>query len=215
MEHSSDPDRLRARAEELANALTHGAGVVLAGAAAVALVVLALLRGDTYDVVGVAVFGASLVLLYLASTLYHSARSVRARARLQVLDHCAIYLLIAGSYTPFALGALRGPWGWTLFGVTWGLALFGVLFKLRFTGRYSLVSTALYIAMGWLALIAAVPLANALSTAALVWLVAGGIAYTAGAPFYQWGRFRYSHAVWHLFVLGGSICHGIAVALQL
>ena len=210
-----DPDRPGDPAEEVANALTHGAGIALSVACTIALVILAATRGDAYDIVATAVFGASLILLYVASTLYHSARDAARRSRLQILDHCAIYLLIAGSYTPFALGALRGGWGWTLFGLTWGLALLGVLFKLRFTGRYSVLSTAVYLVMGWLAVFAIVPLVNALSTPALLFLIAGGLSYTAGAPVYQWGRFRYSHAVWHLFVLGGSICHGIAVALQL
>lgn len=212
---ADDPDRPGEPSEEVANALTHGAGIALSVACTVTLVVLAALRGDAYDIVATAVFGASLILLYVVSTLYHSARDAARRSRLRILDHCAIYLLIAGSYTPFALGALRGGWGWTLFGLTWGLALCGVLFKLRFTGRYSAISTAVYLAMGWLAVVAALPLAHALSTPALVFLVAGGLSYTAGAPIYQWARFRYAHAVWHLFVLGGSICHGIAVGLQL
>jgi hemolysin III len=210
-----DPDRPGEPAEEIANALTHGVGIALGVACTLTLVILAALRGDAYDIVATAVFGGSLILLYVASTLYHTARDVVRRSRLRILDHCAIYLLIAGSYTPFALGALRGAWGWTLFGVTWGLALFGVLFKLRFTGRYSVVSTGVYLGMGWLAVFAAVPLAQALSTPALLWLIAGGLSYTVGAPVYQWARFRYAHAVWHLFVLGGSVCHGIAIGLQL
>ena len=209
------PDRTGAHREEIANALTHGVGVALAVACALTLVTIAALRGDAFDVVGTAVFGATLILLYVASTAYHSARDALLRARLRVLDHCAIYLLIAGSYTPFALGALRGGWGWSLFAVTWTLALLGIAFKLRYTGRFSLISTAVYIGMGWIAVVAIVPLARSLSLPALLWLVAGGIVYTTGAPFYQWARFRYAHAVWHLFVLGGSICHGIAVALQL
>lgn len=209
------PERIGDRREEIANVITHGTGLALSLAGSATLVIIASRRGTPYDIVGVAVFGLTLILLYAASTMFHAARDEATRSRLRVLDHCAIYLLIAGTYTPIMLGALRGGWGWSLFGVTWGLAFAGILFKLRYTGRFMLLSTAIYIAMGWLALIAIVPLVRAISTAALVWLVAGGIAYTAGAPFYQWARFRYAHAVWHLFVLTGSICHGIAIALQI
>jgi hemolysin III len=203
------------RTEEAVNAVTHGIGAVAGAIALAALVVLAPRAGDVRDIVSVSIFGATLVLLYLASTLYHSARDPRTRARLKVLDHAAIYLLIAGTYTPFALGALRGGWGWSLFGITWGLAVAGVLFKLYFTGRFRLASTLIYIGMGWLGLVAAVPLVASLSPMTLFWLVAGGLAYTAGTPFYQAGRFRYAHTVWHGFVLAGSVCHVVAVALQL
>lgn len=209
------PERLGDGREELANVITHGAGLALSMAGGATLLLHAAQRGSAYDVVGVAVFGLTLILLYAASTVYHAARRTERRDRLRVLDHCAIYLLIAGTYTPIMLGALRGPWGWSLFGVTWGLALAGIVFKLRFTGRFTLLSTTIYVAMGWLALIAIVPLVRAISTPALLWLVAGGVAYTAGAPFYQWARFRYAHAVWHLFVVTGSICHGVAIALQI
>lgn len=195
--------------------ITHGAGLVLSVAGTVTLVIIAVGRGSPFDIVGAAVFGSTLILLYAASTAFHATRDGAKRDRLRVVDHCAIYLLIAGTYTPLTLGALRGGWGWSLFGVTWGLALAGILFKLRYTGRFTLVSTAIYIAMGWIALIAIVPIVRAISTPALLWLVAGGVAYTAGAPFYQWARFRFAHAVWHVFVLTGSVCHGIAVALQI
>ncbi len=204
----------RAR-EELFNAITHGIGVLASVVAAVILIVLAAFGGDVWEIVGVSIFGASLFTLYLASTLYHSARRPHIKARLKVFDHSAIYLLIAGSYTPFMIGALRGGWGWTLFGVIWGLALLGIVFKLFFTGRFRLVSTLVYIAMGWLAIIAAGPLLRHLEPVALFWLVAGGIAYTAGTPMYQAARFRYAHAVWHLFVLGGSVCHAVAIGVQI
>lgn len=207
-------DHINAR-EDLANVVTHGAGALAAALGGAALIAFAALRGDVWQVIGVAVFVATLVTLYVASTLYHAARDERVKARLMVFDHAAIYLLIAGTYTPFTIGALRGGWGWSLFGVIWGLALFGVVFKLRFKGRYSLASTAVYIAMGWLIVIAIVPLMRALDADTLAWLVAGGLAYTAGAPFYQWARFPYAHAVWHLFVIGGSVCHGLAIASQL
>lgn len=203
------------RKEELFNAVTHGAGAVAAAAATAVLVVLAVRQGDAWQILGVAVFCATLILLYLASTLYHAAREPRLRARLQALDHSAIYLLIAGTYTPFMVGALRGPWGWSILAVIWTLALAGVAFKLRFAGRFRLASTLMYLGMGWLVLVAAVPLTRALDTSTLIWLAAGGLLYTAGTPFYQAQRLRYSHAVWHLFVLGGSICHTVAVALHI
>ena len=203
------------RREELANAVTHGVGSLASVAAFAVLVTLAARAGDVWQIVSVAVFGATLVLLYLASTLYHAARDPHTRHRLKVLDHSAIYLLIAGTYTPFTVGVLRGAWGWSLFGAVWGLAVLGITFKLFFVGRFRLLSTLVYLAMGWIALIAAGPLLRQLSPGALGWLLAGGVAYTAGTPFYHAGRFRYSHAVWHAFVLAGSACHVIAVGTQL
>jgi hemolysin III len=203
------------RGEELANALTHGVGAIASILALSILVVLAARGGDPFEIVSVAIFGATLLILYTASTLYHAARTARAKARLKVFDHCAIYLLIAGTYTPFTLGVLRGGWGWSLFGVVWGLAVAGVTFKLFFTGRFRLVSTIVYIGMGWLGLIAAGPLVREMTPLALIWLVGGGFAYTAGTPFYHSNRLRYSHAVWHAFVLTGSVCHVVAVGLIL
>lgn len=200
--------------EELANTLTHGAGAAASLAGAVALVVLAALRSDARGIVGSAVFGATLVLLYGASTLYHAVRSPTLKARLRILDHCAIYLLIAGTYTPFTLIGLRGGWGWSLFGVAWGLATAGVIFKLFFTGRFDGLSTAVYVAMGWMVLVAIVPLVQRLPAEVLAWLVAGGLAYTLGTLFYR-SRRRYAHAVWHLFVLAGSACHFAAATFQL
>lgn len=198
--------------EELANTLTHAIGVAASLVGGAILIGLAALRGSAWDIVGVSIFAATLLALYGASTAYHAARQPQVRRRLKVLDHCAIYLLIAGSYTPFMIGRLRGGWGWSLFGVIWGLALFGVLFKLFFTGRFRLLSTGIYIAMGWLVLIAVGPMLRHLGPATLLWLLAGGIAYTAGTPFYHTARLRYGHAIWHLFVLTGSVCHAVAVA---
>jgi len=200
--------------EEMASALTHGAGALASAAGGAVLIVLSALAGDPWRIVGSSVFAATLVLLYTASTLYHAARSPVARARLQVFDHCAIYLLIAGSYTPFLLIGLRGGWGWTLFGVVWGLAVAGVIFKLFFTGRFPRLSTGIYLGMGWLALVAIVPMMQRLPGTTLAWLVAGGIAYTAGTAFYHSRRIPYAHAIWHLFVLAGSVCHYAAVATQ-
>lgn len=179
------------------------------------LIVLASLRGDVWRIVGAVVFVVTLVTLYTASTAYHAARTERIKRRLKIFDHCAIYLLIAGSYTPFLLNDLRGPWGWSLFGVIWGLAVAGVTFKFFFTGRFPLVSTSVYLLMGWLVLVAAVPMLRSMQLTTLAWLGAGGIAYTAGTPFYHAVRMRYAHAVWHVFVLAGSVCHAIAVATQL
>jgi hemolysin III len=155
------------------------------------------------------------VLLYSASTAYHIALSETFRRRLKIFDHCAIYVLIAGTYTPFTLTVLRGAWGWTLFGVVWGLALAGMVFKLFFIGRFPRMSTAIYIGMGWLIVIAAGPLVRAMDPVALAWLVGGGLAYTGGTLFYHSERVPYAHAVWHLFVLTGSVCHAIAVGLQI
>jgi hemolysin III len=199
------------RHEELANVITHAAGAATALVGSALLMVAASRGGQALAIVACAIFGLTLVLLYAASSLYHAARSARARARLKVLDHCAIYLLIAGSYTPFMLVGLRGGWGWSLFGVIWGLAAAGVVFKLFFTGRFPRLSTALYLAMGWMVVVAAVPMLQRIDAGILGWLLAGGIAYSAGTVFYHNRRIPYAHAIWHLFVLGGSACHFVAV----
>lgn len=198
---------------ELGNVLTHALGVLLSLAGGAWLIALAAQHGGVREIAGAAVFVATLLLLYTASTLYHAAHEPRVRARLKVLDHCAIYMLIAGTYTPFTIAAVRGVWGWSLFGVIWGLALAGIVFKLFFTGRFKRLSTAIYIGMGWLVIIALEPLLQAVSVATLAWLFAGGVLYTAGTYFYHLERWPHAHAVWHLFVLGGSISHFIAVAL--
>jgi hemolysin III len=199
----------------MANTLTHGVGVFLSVVGGAFLITLASLEGDPWKIVGAAVFTATLVLLYVASTLYHAARSPTLKIRFKVLDHAAIYLLIAGTYTPFTLVGLRGGWGWTLFGIVWGLAVCGVIFKLFATGRFRLISTGIYVAMGWMVLIAVRPMVLRLDPAVIAWLVAGGVAYTAGTVFYHNRRLVYSHAIWHGFVLAGSICHGVAVWLQM
>lgn len=201
----------RLRREEVANAITHGLGVVASLSGGAVLVTLAVLHGDAWQIAGAAVFGASLLLLYSASTLYHAVGHRVAKARLQVFDHCAIFVLIAGTYTPFMLVSLRGPWGWWLFGVVWALAAAGIVFKLFFTGRYDRLSTAMYLAMGWLVLVAIGPMVRAVPPPTLLWLAAGGLAYTAGTVFYLNRRMPYAHAIWHLFVLGGSACHFVAV----
>jgi hemolysin III len=200
------------RREELANVVTHGVGAVASVAAAAGLIVYASIRGDAWQIVGVSVFATTLFALYTASTLYHAARDPVRKRRLEVVDHSAIFLLIAGTYTPFMIDALRGGWGWSLFGVIWGLAVVGIGLKVVFAGRFRLVSTLVYIGMGWLVLVAVVPLLRQLEPLTLAWLLAGGVAYTAGTPFYHNSRLAYSHAVWHLFVIAGSVCHGVAVA---
>jgi hemolysin III len=201
--------------DELASALTHAAGVVASLAGGAVLITMAALSGSAAHVVGAAVFVASLVLLYSASTAYHVALGERVRRRLRMFDHCAIYVLIAGTYTPLTLTVLRGPWGWTLFGTVWGLALAGIVFKVFFIGRFPRVSTGIYVGMGWLVLVAAGPLVRAMDPMALAWLVGGGLAYTGGTAFYHSRRVPYAHAVWHLFVLAGSACHAIAVGMQI
>lgn len=197
--------------EELANSLTHGLGTLLSVAGLVLMVVFAARYGDAWHVVSTAIFGTTLVLLYTASTLYHSLRGERLKVLLQKFDHAAIFLLIAGSYTPFALVTLRGPWGWSLFGVVWGLAVVGVTIKFRLAGRFRVVSTLIYIAMGWLVLVAIKPLVVALPAGGMKLLVAGGLCYTGGAVFYLWKRLPFHHAIWHLWVLAGSACHWAAV----
>lgn len=192
---------------EKLNAWTHLAGALLAIAGTVMLIVIAAQSGDPWKIVSVAVYGATLIVLYSASTLYHSVRG-RAKAFLQKLDHHGIYLLIAGSYTPFCLVSLRGPWGWTLFGVIWGLALLGVLQEMRPNGGARRLSMAIYIVMGWAALAALVPLRAALGSAGFAWLAAGGVVYTLGIVFYVLdARVRHAHGIWHLFVIGGSAVH--------
>jgi hemolysin III len=203
--------RLQSRGEEIANSISHGLGFVLALVAAPILVVAATRRGTTSDLVAVSVFAGAMALMYLASTLYHALPRGRVKEAFHILDHAAIYLLIAGTYTPFTLGVLQGRWGWTLFGLVWGLAAVGILTKVFAGIRWHGLSTIVYVVMGWLVLIAAKPLWESLPTAGLLWLLAGGIAYTGGVFFYVRKDLRYGHLVWHLFVVAGSACHFVAV----
>ena len=205
-------DRPQTLGEEIANAVSHGLGAACAVAAAPILIVAATRQGDAAFIAGAAIFAATMVLLYLASTIYHALPLNRAKRLFNVLDHSAIYLLIAGTYTPFALGALRGPWGWTLFGLVWGLALLGVGLKASKRLNRPAISTGLYLAMGWLVLIAVNPLIERVPEGGLWWLVAGGLAYTGGVVFFVFdSRWRYAHFVWHLFVLAGTACLFFAV----
>jgi hemolysin III len=207
-------DHLTDMRDEIASALTHGVGAAAALAGGAVLITLAALHGDGWQLGAAIVFGATLLLLYVASTLYHAIQHPVAKARLKVFDHCAIYLLIAGTYTPFTLIGLRGPWGWGLFAAIWTLAVAGVIFKLFYTGRFKLLSTLIYIAMGWLVIVAIKPLLASLDSWTLSWLLAGGIFYTLGTYFYHRESIRYSHAIWHLFVIAGSVCHFVAVTEQ-
>jgi hemolysin III len=205
------PERPQSLGEEIANSVSHGLGLLAGLAAFPVLVIVAQQRGTTAGIVGSSVFAATVVLLYLSSTLYHAVTAARAKRVLQVIDHSAIYLLIAGTYTPFTIGVLRGPWGWTLFGLVWGIAAVGMLLKAVGGVRYNGLSTLVYVAMGWLILIALDPAWHLVPKWGLAWLLAGGIAYTAGAAFYLAERIKYFHFVWHLFVVAGTACHFVAV----
>src|SRR5512134_4064943 len=200
-------ERTQSLGEEIANSISHGVGLLAAIGAAVVLVHSATQQGGTARIAGASVFAATMVLLYLTSTLYHALPRNRAKRVFQVLDHTAIFLMIAGTYTPFTLGVLRGTWGWTLFGLVWGLALVGVVLAAAGRGRYRKLRTGLYLAMGWLVLVAIKPLWLRMPSWGLFWLLAGGVAYTVGVVFYAAKRVRYSHFVWHLFVIAGTVCH--------
>ena len=197
--------------EELANGITHGIGLVLSVAGLAILVVLSILKGSAWHIAGCTTFGVTLVLLYTASTLYHSLRTPHLKRFLKILDHAAIYLLIAGTYTPFTLVNLRGFWGWTLFGLVWSLSVFGILWKLFHVDRFQIVSTIIYIVMGWIVIIAIKPVLAAVPLSGILWLLAGGMFYTVGVLFFAWKRIPYNHAIWHVFVMAGSICHYFAV----
>ena len=203
--------RTQSRGEEIANSVSHGVGLLAALAATPVLVLSAVRHGGAARIAGASVFAAAMVLLYLTSTLYHALPRNRAKRVFQVLDHAAIFLMIAGTYTPITLGVLRGTWGWTLFGLVWSLAIAGVALTAGGGVRYPKLTTSLYLAMGWLILIAVKPLWLRMPSEGLLWLLAGGIAYTVGVVFYAAKRVRYSHFIWHLFVITGTSCHYIAV----
>ena len=204
-------ERPQSLGEEIANSVSHGIGLLAALAAFPVLVTAALNRGDLAGIVGASVFATTMVLLYLASTLFHALPPNRAKRVFQILDHSAIYLLIAGTYTPFTLGVLHGTWGWILFGLVWSMALAGTLLKALGGIRYHTLSTIMYLAMGWLVVIAADTVWALVPKWGIFWLFAGGVAYTAGAVFFLAERIRYFHFVWHLFVIAGTACHAVAV----
>jgi len=213
MDPTLEPRKRQTYEEELANAITHGVGLVLSAVGWVALVVVAGFAGDGWDLAASAVFGGTLVFLYGASTAYHSARSPRLKRTMRIVDHVAIFLLIAGTYTPFTTLLMRDGWGWTLLAIVWGLALAGLLFKLFSKHRYHPAATSLYLLMGWMGILFVDPVSAALPIGGLLLVGAGGLAYTAGVVFYGWHSLRYSHAIWHVFVMVGSLCHYFAVAL--
>jgi len=197
--------------EEKINIISHAVGLVLSVIALLLMLIRASLYGNTLHIVSAAIFGSSLIALYAASTLYHSAKDLKVRSHLRINDHATIYILIAGTYTPFTLVTLHGPVGWTVFGVSWGMALIGVILKLFFTGKYNVLSTLMYVLMGWIIVFAIKPLINNLSPEGLFWLFAGGMAYTTGAIIYSIRKIKFNHAIFHLFVLLGSFCHFISV----
>lgn len=193
--------------EEIANSITHGTGVGLSIAALVILVVFAAKQSDTWKIVSFSIYGATMITLYLASTLYHAFTNLKVKRFFRILDHSSIFLLIAGTYTPVTIGQLRGWVGWTLFGVIWTLSVVGINLKIFALGKLKLLSVLIYILMGWMVLIAIKPLRANAPEALLIWMLAGGLSYTLGVVFYAFKKMPYHHAVWHLFVLGGSICH--------
>jgi hemolysin III len=201
--------------EERINIASHALGLLFSVVALLALVTRALRHGDVWHLVSFSVYGLSLIALYAASTAYHRSREPARRARRRTVDHASIYLLIAGTYTPFALVTLSGPVGWTIFGLTWGMAASGIVLKLFYTGHYNHLSTLMYVLMGWLMIFFVEPLIERFPPGGLAWLLAGGIAYTAGTAFYLRPHARWSHAIWHLFVILGSLCHYVAVVRHL
>jgi len=210
-EVSTTLPRIPTVGEEIANSLSHGVGLTLAIIATPILIIAASRNGTALNIIGVTVFAASMIALYFASTFYHALRHEKAKRFFRVLDHGAIFLLIAGTYTPFTLGVMRGPWGWTLFGLIWGLAIIGLTMKAVFGTRYSRLSVVLYLVMGWLVVIAAPEVIQRVPFSGLAWIIAGGIAYTGGVGFYAAHRVRYAHFAWHLFVIAGTVCHFFAV----
>jgi len=211
MNREATRERLPTAGEEIANTISHGIGLALAIAATPILILAAARAGSVWNMVGVSVFASAMLCLYFASTLYHALRHDKAKRFFRVLDHGAIFILIAGTYTPFTLGVMRGPWGWTLLGLIWAMAIAGLTLKAVAGTRYRWLSMVLYLSMGWLVLIAAKPVLLRVPLPGILWLLAGGVAYTAGVGFFSAHRLRYHHFVWHLFVVAGTTCHFFAV----
>jgi hemolysin III len=197
--------------EEIAHAVSHGIGILLSIAGLVVMVVFASLYGNVWHIVSCSIFGATLILLYTASTLYHGITRPRAKRIFQRFDHAAIFLLIAGTYTPYTLVTLRGGWGWTLFGLVWGFAILGVVMETMVKKRIKWLSITLYLGMGWMVVVAIKPLLDSVASEGLILLLAGGLCYSLGVIFYAWKRLAYHHAVWHLFVMGGSLLHFFSI----
>ncbi|SMC25815.1 hemolysin III [Clostridium acidisoli DSM 12555] len=203
------------KGEEIANAVTHGIGTLLAISALVLLIVFSARYGNAWSVVSYTIYGTCLVLLYLFSTLYHSIPNKKAKTVLRIFDHASIYILIAGTYTPFALTILRNHGGWIIFGVVWGAAIIGITIKVFFTGKFEVISTIMYVVMGWLIVFYLKTIIRYLPTTGLVLLVVGGIVYTLGSVLFLFDKISYNHAIWHLFVIGGSTCHFLCILLYL
>lgn len=208
-----DQDRPQTLGEEIANAISHGVGLVGAIVAAPFLIYTAVQKGEAITIVGASIFCATVILLYLSSTIYHCLPRNGAKRLFQIFDHMAIFLLIAGTYTPFTFGVLRGTLGWTLFGLIWGTAVFGIVTKLVPRLRHSKLSLVLYLGMGWMVVLVIRPLWEHLPLSGFLWLIAGGLAYTAGVIFYAADEMRYGHFIWHLFTIAGTACHFIAIML--
>ncbi len=207
MRNREDPTKFQSLGEEIANSITHGIGVAISVAILVLLVVFTAKRGDTWRIVSFSIFGSSLFILYMASTLYHSFPQKRVKHFFRIMDHSSIYILIAGSYTPITLISMRGVWGWTIFGLVWGLSILGIIFTVFLIGRFKIISTAIYLFMGWLILIAIKPMILMVPRGMIIWLFIGGAFYTLGIIFYLWKKMPYHHMIWHIFVLAGSISH--------
>lgn len=197
--------------EEIINSLTHGLGALLSVIGLIALLIVSAEAGDPWQIVSFSVYGVSMIALYLSSALYHGYRDEKKRELFKLYDHCAIYLLIAGSYTPFLLVSIRGPMGWLLFGLVWGLAAFGITLKIKYRNRFTVLRVATYVVMGWLALLAGNELTASMASGGFMLLLIGGLVYTVGVIFYVFHQIPYNHAIWHLFVLGGSACHYFAI----
>src|SRR6056297_2132359 len=199
------------RKEELFNSISHGLGVLFAITALVLISVFSARTTDPWKIVSGVIYGVSLIALFMASTLYHAFPEGKVKDVFEIMDHSAIFILIAGTYTPFTLVCLRGPIGWTIFGIVWGLTLYGIVYEIFFVNKFVILSTLIYIFMGWLIVFAMASLAESLPPAGLFWLVLGGVLYTLGTPFYIIRKIPFHHGIWHLFVLGGSISHFITV----
>lgn len=197
--------------EEILNSVTHGAGALISIAGLTLLIVFSSIYGQTTHIVSCTIYGTTLVLLYTASTLYHGFQKPNIKHVFKILDHSCIYILIAGTYTPFMLVTVRGALGWTIFSIVWGLTILGIVFKAFFVNRFKIVSTIAYILMGWLVILAIKPLFHALPGGGIFWLISGGLAYTIGTIFYAWKKLPFNHTIWHLFVLTGSVCHFLAI----
>ena len=199
--------------EEIANSITHGIGLLLSISGLVLLIVVACIRSSIWHIVSFSIFGVGMILVYTSSTLFHSFKNVKVKSILNIIDHSAVYILIAATYTPFTLVTLRGPWGWSIFGVVWGAAIAGIILKVFFIGRYRILSTLLYVAIGWVLLFAIRQLYLNLPTPGFWLLLAGCFTYSIGVVFFLWRKLPFGHSIWHLFVLGGTICHFFAIIL--